>query len=210
MPRNTRRAKKYPLSLFNLDILNEIMAQNSVRCSEWQTNTEPNCSGTGAFYNGYERVFGKYKGIFDAKYTEFMKMNVKELTKRVPMMPNRRCKQIVIGAGEDIVLYIAINNKFMELGKPQPFTLFMPPTWDEAGNLLFTQCAVAHQLNTCANDFFIRILLPKDFGRLLDKSKKARISLLEICTISKYAHDWHLPAYIYKTPVEFTYDIVFI
>jgi hypothetical protein len=213
MPGKTRKVKKgnkLALVPFNLDTLNEIMSQNSVRCSEWQKNSEPNCSDNGTFYNGYERVFKKYKGIFDAKYKEIMETDVKEVVKKVPNIPNKKCKQIVLGAGEDIVLYIAINNKFMELGKPAPFTLFMPPTWDESGNLLFTQCAIDHQLNNCADDFFIRILLPKDMGRLLDKSKKARVCLLEICTVVKYARDWKLKAFIYKTPADCHYDIVFI
>jgi hypothetical protein len=98
----------------------------------------------------------------------------------------------------------------MNLGKQLPFSLFTPPEWDEAGNLLFTQCAVSHQINNCPYEFFLRILLPKNTKRLLDSSGKARVSLLEICTISKYVEDWGLESFILKTPECLDYDIVFV
>ena len=135
-------------------------------------------------------------------------MSVPEIKKMVPRFS--KCKQIVIGTGEDIVLYIAINNKYMAMNKPMPFVLFVPTVWDEDTNLLFTQCAISHQLNNCAYTHFIRILLPKDRARLLDKTGSARITLREIATISKYVHDWNLSARILKTDDSFDYDIVFI
>ena len=213
MPRKTRRQRnrgRVPLRVFNFDVLAPIMARDPAGCGLWQADVEPDCSNESAFYDGHERVFGKYKGIFDTLFRRYESMDLSELVGKVPHMPHRQCKQIVIGAGEDIVLYIAINKRFTDAGLPVPFTLFMPPTWDLAGNLLFTQCAIQHQLNTCVGGFFIRILLPKSHDRLVDSSGKARISLLEICTIAKYVHDMDLPAYIFKTPAHFDYDIVFI
>jgi hypothetical protein len=213
MPRKTRRLarRKTPRLLpFDFAALNEVMSKNSVKCNHWRANVEPDCSNMGAFFDGHERVFAKYKSIFLDRYTGYMALTINELIKKVPYMPSRQCKQIVIGAGEDIILYIAINNKCHVLGLPMPFTLFMPPQWDAETNLLFTQCAVAHRLNNCAGKFFIRILLPKNLDRLLDASGSARISLLEICTISKYVRDMNLRCFIYKTPATFDYDIVFI
>jgi len=213
MPRKTRRlARQRTARLLSFDFaaLNEIMSKNSVKCNHWRQNIEPDCNNMGAFFDGQERVFAKYKSIFLDTYTGYMALTPVELMAKVPFMPHRQCKQIVIGAGEDIILYIAINNKCHVLGLPAPFTLFMPPQWDAETNLLFTQCAVSHQLNNCADKFFIRILLPKNSERLLDASGGARISLLEICTISKYAQDMNLPSFVYKTPATFAYDIVFI
>jgi hypothetical protein len=212
MPRKTRRlARRRPRLLpFDFAALNEIMSKNSVKCNHWRQNIEPDCSSTEAFFDGRERVFAKYKSIFFDAYSAYMALDIVELMAKVPYMPHRQCKQIVIGAGEDIILYIAINNKCHVLGLPLPFTLFMPPQWDAETNLLFTQCAVSHQLNKCADRFFIRILLPKNVDRLIDSAGGARISLLEICTISKYVQDMKLPSFVYKTPAAFNYDIVFI
>jgi hypothetical protein len=210
MPRKTRRAKKPRVVPFDFSTLKEVMSKNSVKCNYWSRNAEPDCSATGLFFDGHERVFAKYKSIFLEKYTEYMDTDIIQLMNKVPFPPNKKCKQVVIGAGEDIILYIAINNKCRMLRYPEPFTLFMPPQWDADTNLLFTQCAVSHQLNNCATDYFIRILLPKNTSRLLDKTGAARISLLEICTIFKYVQDMQLQAYIYNTPEHFDYDIVFI
>ena len=212
MPHKTRRQRRNrpPLRVFNFDVLAPIMARDPVGCGLWQTDVEPDCSNESAFYDGHERVFDKYRSIFDTLFRTYESLDLSELIRKVPLMPHRQCKQIVIGAGEDIVLYIAINKRFTDAGLPVPFTLFMPPTWDVAGNLLFTQCAIRHELNTCVGGFFIRILLPKSLDRLVDGSGKARISLLEICTIAKHVHDMDLKAYIHRTPVHFDYNIVFI
>ena len=214
MPRKTRRRQgrnnRPPLKPFNFAALAGVMARDPAGCGLWQTDVEPDCSNESAFYDGHERVFGKYRGIFDALFRTYESLGLSELTRKVPHMPHKQCKQIVIGAGEDIVLYIAINKRFTDAGLPVPFTLFMPPSWDVAGNLLFTQCAIRHRLNTCVGGFFMRILLPKSLDRLVDSSGKARISLLEICTIAKYVHDMGLQAYIFKTPAHFDYNIVFI
>lgn len=137
-------------------------------------------------------------------------MSIPDIKKMVPRFPSSKCKQIVIGTGEDIVLYVAINNKYMAMKKTMPFVLFIPTVWDEDTNIIFTQCAISHQLNNCAGSYFIRILLPKERARLFDGVGTARITLREITAISKYVHDWNLSPRILKTGASFDYDIVFI
>lgn len=209
MVKKTRKAQ-VSLKPFDFKSLDYFMKKNSTRCGQWQNEKEPDCTHTGAFFDGYERVYTKYSGMFKDRYKEYMDMDIESLKKVVPHMPKKNCKQIVIGTGEDIVIYLALNNHYMKAGQPLPFTLFTPPEWDEAGNLLFTQCAVSHQINNCPYEFFLRILLPKNPKRLLDSAGKARVSLLEICAISKYVSDWGLESFILKTPTKFDYDIVFV
>ncbi len=209
MPRKTRKAK-VTLKPFDFKSLDDFMKKDAVRCGIWQHEKEPDCTHTGAFFDGYERVYTKYRGIFKDRYEGYMQMDTDSLRKLIPYMPKKNCKQIVIGTGEDIVIYLALNNRYMNMGRPTPFTLFTPPVWDEAGNLLFTQCAGLNRLNNCPYEFFLRILLPKNPSRLLDSSGKARVSLLEICTISKYVEDWGRKSFILKTPENLDYDIIFI
>lgn len=191
---------------FDFSTLDELISTNAT--AVWR-QPHVDCSKED-FFGGHKRVFEKYRGLFLAKYDAYFNMSLVDIKKLVPRFPSNKCKQIVIGAGEDIVLYIAINNKFMAMKKPMPFTLFMPTVWNEKSNLLFTQCAVSHQLNNCANAPFIRILLPKDRSRLLDKTSAPRVSLLEIATIYKYLQEWNLDARILRTDASFDYDIVFI
>ena len=209
MVKKTRKVK-VSMKPFDFTSLDDFMRKNSTRCGQWQHEKEPDCTHTDAFFDGYERVFKKYSGLFPERYKRYMTMNITELKKLIPRMPKKNCKQIVIGTGEDIVIYLALNNHYMNLGKQLPFRLFTPPEWDEAGNLLFTQCAVSHQINNCPYEFFLRILLPKNPKRLLDSAEKARVSLLEICAISKYVSDWGLESFILKTPECLDYDIVFV
>jgi hypothetical protein len=211
MGRKTRKVKaKSSLKPFDFAIIDNLMSKNSAKCGEWQIDADPNCGPENAFFNGSPRVYNKYSGLFPDTYKRYIEMDVESLKNMIPRMPKKKCKQIVIGTGEDIILYVATNNKFKNMGLQKPFTLFTPPEWGVAENLLFTQCAVSHQINNCPYNFFLRILLPKDASRLFDSSGKARISMLEICTISKYVKDWGLESFILKTSAKFDYDIIFI
>ena len=208
MPRKTRKSGK-KLSPFNFNVLKEIMSFKKEKCNNWQDDYGQDCSDAD-FFLGKERVFNKYRSLFPDKYKEYIESSYSRLKQSVPMFPSKNCNQIVFGTGEDIVLYIAINNKYLDAGYEAPFTLFMPKVWNTETNLLFTQCAIKHKINTCDNSFFIRILLPKKYNRLLDKDGNARVTLLEICTIYKVVKELGLTSFIYKTAAEFDYDIIFI
>lgn len=210
MPRKTRRRVKHSLKPFDFGEFDALMSKDVDSCNKWQTESEPECSDKKIFLDGHARVYKKYGSIFPDIYSNYMNMNIDALTRLIPKMPKKNCKQVVIGTGEDIVIYIAVNNHFKKMGSPLPFLLFMPPEWDEATNLIFTQCAVLRRLNNCPYEYFLRILLPKNRARLFDASGKARISLLEICTISKYVKDMELEAFILKTPAKMDHDIVFV
>jgi hypothetical protein len=139
-----------------------------------------------------------------------MKMDLIELQNMIPNFPVSNCKQIVIGVGEYIILYIVINIRYINDNKEVPFSLFMPEEWNEEINLLFTQCAIKGYVNNCNDDFFIRILLPKNLKILLNKDNEPRITLLEICTISKFVKDKNIQTFIYNTSTDFEYNLIFI
>jgi len=204
MPRKTRKGNK-KIQVFDFSSLNEIVKAG--RCKEWQEL--PECLG-GDFFSGKDRVFAKYRTIFPDKYKEYIEMGFGHLKRLVHMFPRQQCEQIVFGTGEDIILYIAINNKYVSSGLKAPFTLYMPAVWSAEANLIFTQCAIMHRVNTCLDSFFIRILLPKNYNRLLDKDGNPRITLLELYTIYKFVKENGLKSYIYRTSVDYDYDIVFI
>ena len=221
MPRNTRKVKptpKFPKSPklvsfnFHSHALNAIVEQCGDKLLPWQTDDVPDCRNALQFFDGPARVFEKYMSLFPDKYEKYMAMSFSKLRALVPRFPSSTCKQLVIGAGEDIVLYIAINDKYVAASKPPPFTLYMPGTWTHDNNRLFMQCGVRHLLNACtANQHYLRILLPKDLSRLLNADGEPRVSFLEMMTISKYVDEMHLRAFLLKTPArQFDYDIVFI
>ena len=108
MPRNTRKVKS-KLVPFNFSVLNAIVEQCGDELLPWQTDDVPDCRNALQFFDGPARVFAKYRSLFPDKYEKYMTMNFGELKALVPRFPSSKCKQLVIGAGEDIVLYIAIN-----------------------------------------------------------------------------------------------------
>lgn len=205
MPK-TRKAR---LERFDFSTLDTLLESNE--SIKWQKSPDSlvDCSSYD-FFGGYKRVFAKYRALFPARYEAYLNMSIPDIKKMVPRFPSSKCKQIVFGTGEDIVLYVAINNKYMAMKKTMPFVLFIPTVWDEDTNIIFTHCAISHQLNNCADSYFIRILLPKERARLLDGAGTARITLREITAISKYVHDWNLMPRILKMAAAFDYDIVFI
>ena len=204
MPK-TRKAR---LERFDFSTLDALIGSNE--SIKWQRSHATDDCSSYDFFGGYKRVFAKYRALFPARYDAYLNMSIPDIKKMVPRFPSSKCKQIVIGTGEDIVLYVAINNKYMAMKKSMPFVLFIPTVWDEDTNIIFTQCAISHQLNNCAGSHFIRILLPKERARLLDGAGTARITLREITAISKYVHDWNLSPRILKMAAAFDYDIVFI
>jgi hypothetical protein len=207
------------LKPFNFDdffnSLDKISNHNN-KCNGWNINKEYNCDITTEFYNGYSRVFTKYNNLFPDKYKTYLDMKEDELKKLIPFFPDSTCKEAIFGCGEDICLYIAYNNKMFNENKNMPFLLFAPSVWSEQTNEFFTECASKKILNNCNNNYFIRILLPKDYIRLFNKETgNPRITLYEICKISEIYKklnniDIKVQSYIYITPTNFDYDIIFI
>jgi hypothetical protein len=122
MPRNTRKVKptpkfpKFPKLVsfnFHSHALNAIVEQCGDKLLPWQTDDVPDCRNALQFFDGPARVFEKYMSLFPDKYEKYMAMSFSKLRALVPRFPSSTCKQLVIGAGEDIVLYIAINDKYV-------------------------------------------------------------------------------------------------
>ena len=89
MPRKTRKAK-VTLKQFDFNSLDDFMKKDAVRCGFWQNEKEPDCTHTGAFFDGYDRVYTKYSGIFKDRYKEYTQMDIDSLRKLIPRMPNKK------------------------------------------------------------------------------------------------------------------------
>jgi hypothetical protein len=213
--KTTRRNLKGGNTLldFNLtEYLNELFLQNKIgSCPVWDLPTNMECKQIhGKFLTGYDQSLEMYRNLHRGELLKYMSMTIKEQELNIPKMPKYNCSQVVLGTMEDLTKYIAYNNTKLENNEKIPFSILQTADWDEKTNIAYIYCAFYGQLGNSDCKYPIRILLPKDMNRLINKQGDARVTLKELCFVDKLVNKTDQIIKILTTDDSYDYNILFV
>jgi hypothetical protein len=198
---------------FNLtEYLNDFFLQNQIgSCPIWDLPTNMECKQIhGKFLTGYDQSLEMYRNLHSDELLKYMSMSIKEQELNIQKMPKFNCSQVVLGTMEDLTQYIAYNNTKLENNEKVPFSILQTANWNEKTNIAFVYCAYYGQLGNSDCKYPIRILLPKNMNRLINKEGNARVTLKELCFVDNLVNKTDQIIKILKTDDSYDYDILFV
>jgi hypothetical protein len=112
-----------------------------------------------------------------------------DLKQLIPFFPtDKDCKQLVIGPIELLAPYLSYLSKDPDA----PFFISTAKNWTVDLNKILLTCGMLMNLQNARCEYPVRILLPKNIEDLYRDDMKPRITLLELCIVLKYLHNFEV------------------